>query len=85
MQYLGTCLICDEEKIRSMLRQARPIQYRALHRAIGAKTLSAWVHAVGGGDPERDIRKASVSCYRSRYDVLPCIFIVYRRVRHIFI
>jgi hypothetical protein len=83
VQYLGTCLICEEEKIRSMLRQARPIRNRALYRAIGAEGMSAWAQAAGGGDLERDRKEARY--YRSHYDVLPCVFIAYRRVRHIFI
>jgi hypothetical protein len=84
VQYLGTCLICEEEKIRLMLGQARRIRYSAAHRAMGAEALSAWTQAVGSGeDSGPDVKEAS--CYRSRYDVLSCVFIIYRRLRHIFI
>lgn len=84
MQYLGTCLICEEEKIRSMLRQARPIPFHSARRAIGGDALQAWAKAQSGSDEVGpDIAEASY--YRSSYTALPCIFLVNRRVRHIFI
>lgn len=79
--------MCEEEKTRSMLQRARPIAYRAARRAIGDEALRAWAQTVERGhDPEPDLSSGtSINCYRSRYDALPCVFVVYRRVRHIFI
>jgi hypothetical protein len=91
MHYIGSCLMCEEERVREMLRRARPITYSAARRAIGPDVLEAWASSVHNADvrPNEvlDLRNApSVTFYRSRYDdCLPCVYVVHKRIRHIFI
>jgi hypothetical protein len=73
-----------------MLRRSRPIAYRAARRAIGPAVLDAWAlsvnDATGAPDQRLDLRNdRSASFHRSRYDVLPCVYIVHMRIRYIFI
>jgi hypothetical protein len=90
MSYIGICLKCEEEKIRAMLGQARQISYEAERRAISPSVLDKWALSVDcalNADPQRLQLKGNpaVTFYRSRYDVLPCVYIVHERVRHIFV
>jgi hypothetical protein len=39
LHYIGSCLMCEEEKVRAMLLRARPITYRTARRAIGSDEL----------------------------------------------
>ena len=89
-QYIGSCLMCAEEKVRTMLRQSRPITYSAARRAIGPAVLDAWASSMGysTGSESRDSQlkdDSSVTYHRSLYDVLSCVYIVHERIRHIFI
>jgi hypothetical protein len=90
MTYLGICLSCEEEKIRRMLQRSRQISYAAARRSIGPAVLDAWASSFESmvGPYWRGLQlkeNPGVSFYRSRYDVLPCVYIVHDRVRHIFI
>jgi hypothetical protein len=90
MEYIGSCLMCSEEKVRVMLLRSRPIAFRAGRRAIGEAVLRAWALSVNHTadisgrepDPKED---AAMPYHRSRYDVLPCVYVVHMRIRHIFI
>ena len=90
MSYLGTCLSCEDEKIRGMLARARQISYASARRAISPAVLDAWAasfESVTGPPYWRGLQlkgNSAVSFYRSRYDVYPCVYIVHERVRHIF-
>ena len=89
-QYIGSCLMCAEEKVQAMLRLSRPITYSAAHRAIGPAVLDGWASSMGygAGLESRDSRlkdDSAITYHRSRYDVLPCLYIVHDRIRHIFI
>ena len=88
MSYIGVCLACEDEKVRGML--ARAISYASARRAIGPEALDSWAanfESVSGPYWRGPQLKgnAAVSFYRSRYDVLPCVYIVHERVRHIFV
>jgi hypothetical protein len=90
MTYLGVCLTCEEENIRAMLRRSRPISYASARRSIGPAIMDAWVSFLESvvGPYRRGLElkgNPGVSFFRSRYDVLPCVYIVHERVRHIFI
>jgi hypothetical protein len=89
-QYIGSCLTCEEEKVRAMIRQSREITYSNARRAIGPAVLDAWASSMGyiagpesRHSPLRD--DSAVTHHRSRYDVIPCIYIVHERIHHIFI
>jgi len=88
MNYIGSCLMCEDGKVRAMLRRARPISYRVARRAIGAEALNAWASSVhnadGGPNEPLDLKNApAASFHRSRYDCLPCVYIIHKRIRHI--
>src|SRR5437879_1348036 len=86
-QYIGCCLMCEDEKIRGMLRRARPITYTIARRAIGPAVLDAWASSMGltTGSGGRQLKAdQSLTYFRSRYVTLPCVYIVHQRVRHIF-
>jgi hypothetical protein len=90
MHYIGSCLTCTEEKVRAMINRSRQIPYATAQRAIGAAVLDAWSLSVDCvGCPGRQKLQLkddlSVAYYRSLYDVLPCVYIVHVRIRHIFI
>lgn len=90
MQYIGFCLMCAEEKVRAMIRRSRQITLDTARRAISPAVFDAWALsmdcATGTGGRERHLKTAtSVTCHRSHYDVLPCVYIVHSENRHIFI
>lgn len=89
MFYFGACLTCDQEKIRGMVARARPISYSAARRSIGPVVLDAWAATVEStfGPYWRGLqlkRNRALVFYRSRYDAFPCVYVVHKRVRHIF-
>jgi hypothetical protein len=90
MHYIGSCLTCTEEKVRAMINRSRQITYATARRAIGPAVLDAWALSVqcaaAPGRRELQLKDdLSVAYYRSHYDVLPCVYIVHMRIRHIFI
>lgn len=90
MSYIGICLWCEEEKIRGMLGQARQISYVAARQSVGPAVLDAWASSLESvvGPYWRGLQlkgNPAVTFYRSRYDVLPCVYVVHERVRHIFV
>jgi len=90
MQYVGSCLMCTKEKVRAMTGRSRQITYNSARRAISPAVMDAWAASMdcvaGHGRLRTQLKDdLSVAYYRSRYNTVPCVYIVHMRIRHIFI